>query len=192
MAKSTEAATRRSLDRREWIAGAIDVLADEGVAGMCVEALAKRFGVTKGSFYWHFKDRQDLVGAVLSAWKDERIAEADRDAPTADEGERLRKIIDAYGGDRQEIAIELAVRDWARRDAQAAAVVEAVDRHRLEKMSRRLVAIGFADDEARCRSHLLYACLLGQRLLVFDRQDQQSADSQRWINGLIVPSPDNV
>ena len=188
MAKTEEAATRRLLDRREWIAGAIDALADEGVAGMCVEALAKRFGVTKGSFYWHFKDRQDLVGAVLSAWKDERVAEVDREAPAADEGARLRQLIDAFGNDRREIAVELAVRDWARRDAQAAAVVAAVDRHRLESVSRLLVAIGFGDDEAMSRSHLLYAYLLGDRLWVVDRDDPRSADSQRWIAELIAPS----
>ena len=187
--KAEESTTRKPLDRSGWIAGAIDALADEGVAGMCVEALAKRFGVTKGSFYWHFKDRQDLVGAVLAAWKEDRIREVDSDAPAANEGQRLRKIIDAYGNDRREIAIELAVRDWARRDAQAAAAVAAVDRHRLEYACRLFVAEGYGVDEAISRSRLLYAYLLGDRLLVFDRQQHKSADSKRWIAGLIVPSP---
>ena len=49
---------RTQLDRNEWIDSAIAALADEGLAGMRVEILAKRFGVTKGSFYWHFKDRK--------------------------------------------------------------------------------------------------------------------------------------
>lgn len=189
MVKAEESTTRKPLDRSGWIAGAIDALADDGVAGMCVEALAKRFGVTKGSFYWHFKDRQDLVSAVLAAWREDRIREVDSDAPAGAEGQRLRKIIDAYGNDRREIAIELAVRDWARRDAQAAAVVAAVDRHRLENACRLFVAEGYGVDEAMSRSQLLYAYLFGDRLLSFDRQQHQSADSKRWIAGLIVPNP---
>ena len=60
-------APRTQLDRKGWIEAAIDVLADQGVEGMRVEVLAKSFGVTKGSFYWHFKDRQDLFNAVLNA-----------------------------------------------------------------------------------------------------------------------------
>lgn len=187
--KAEESTTRKPLDRSGWIAGAIDALADDGVAGMCVEALAKRFGVTKGSFYWHFKDRQDLVGGVLAAWKDDRIREDGSDVSATDEGQGLRKIIDAYGNDRREIAIELAVRDWARRDAQAAAAVAAVDRHRLENACRLFVAEGYGVDEAMSRSRLLYAYLLGDRLLVFDRQQHKSADSKRWIAELIAPSP---
>jgi AcrR family transcriptional regulator len=56
---------RAALDRNEWVEAAIAVLAEQGVQGMRIEVLAKDFGVTKGSFYWHFKDRQDLFNAVL-------------------------------------------------------------------------------------------------------------------------------
>lgn len=187
MAKTEESATRRSLDRREWIEGAIDALADEGVAGMCVEALAKRFGVTKGSFYWHFKDRQDLIDAVLQAWKAGRLREVDRHAVGRSEHAQLLQLIDSYGGDCREIAIELAVRDWARRDAQAAAAVEAVDRHRLESALRLFVATGLGEAEARSRSLLLFACLFGQSLLALDRRDPQIAACKRSIAELIVP-----
>ena len=56
---------RTQLDPERWIDVAIDVLAKEGVTGLRIEVLAKRCGVTKGSFYWHFKDRQALLDAVL-------------------------------------------------------------------------------------------------------------------------------
>lgn len=194
MAKSAAAATRKSLDRSEWIAGAIDALADEGVGGMCVEALAKRFGVTKGSFYWHFKDRRDLVGAVLSAWTVARIGEVDDEAAAGDGKARLLRLIAGDGGDRRdrrEIAVELAVRDWARRDAQAAAAVEAVDRHRYETARRLFAAAGYGDDEAASRSRLLCAYRLGQRLLAGDRDDAQSAARERAIAELIAPSLDD-
>ena len=61
---------RLQLDRAAWIQAALDTLADEGVTGVRVEVLAKRLHVTKGSFYWHFKDRQDLLSGILETWKD--------------------------------------------------------------------------------------------------------------------------
>jgi len=185
--KTEESVTRKPLDRHEWIEGAIEALADESVAGMRVEALAKRFGVTKGSFYWHFKDRQDLVDAVLQAWKAGRIDGSN--APAGQAREQVLQIIDVDGSNRKDVAIELAVRDWARRDAQAGAVVEAVDRYRLETASRLFVACGLGDEEAKSRSLLLNAYLLGQRLMAFDRYDPKIIDAKRWIVGRIVPDP---
>ena len=189
--KTQESTARKPLDRDEWIAGAIDALADEGIAGMRVEALAKRFGVTKGSFYWHFKDRQDLVDAVLQAWKDGRVHDIDKQlsAAAGREREQLLQIIDVYGSNRHRkgIAIELALRDWARHDAQAGAIVEAVDRYRLESASRLFIANGFSDEEAKGRSLLLYAYVFGQSLMAFDRHDPKIIDLKRWIAEHIVP-----
>ena len=71
--KTDRASARVTLDRHEWIEAAIELLAEQGVQGMRVELLAKNFGVTKGSFYWHFKDRQDLVDGVLATWRDGRL-----------------------------------------------------------------------------------------------------------------------
>lgn len=190
--KVDESTARKPLGRDEWIAGAIEALADDGVAGMRVESLAKRFGVTKGSFYWHFKDRQDLVDAVLQAWKDGRINDIDKQlgAAAGREREQLLQIIEVYGSNRHRkgIAIELALRDWARHDAQASAVVEAVDRYRLESASRLFVANGFGDEEARGRSLLLYAYVFGQSLMAFDRHDPTIIDRKRWIAEHIVPN----
>jgi AcrR family transcriptional regulator len=181
---------RKQLDRNGWIDGAIETLADEGVAGLRVEALAKRFGVTKGSFYWHFKDRQDLIGAILQTWKDGRLRDIDKQsvAPAGKECEQLLQVIDIYGSNRNRkgIAIELAVRDWARRDAQAGAIVEAVDRYRLESAVKLFVASGRSDDEAKSRSLLLYAYVFGQSLMAFDRYDPKIIDFKRWIARHIV------
>ena len=57
------------LSVEDWVQGALDVLAEEGFAAVAVEPLAKRLGVTKGSFYWHFKDRNALIAAVLEEWE---------------------------------------------------------------------------------------------------------------------------
>lgn len=176
---------RTQLDRNEWIDSAIEALAEEGTAGMRVEALAKRFGVTKGSFYWHFKDRQDLFSAVLQTWKEGRIRDIDKQscATPGKECDQLLRIIDIYSANRNRkgISIELAVRDWARRDAQAHAVVEEVDTYRLESTRRLFVASGRSDIEAKSRSLLLYAYVFGQSLMAYDRYDKSIIDFKCWI-----------
>jgi AcrR family transcriptional regulator len=114
--------------------------------GLRVEVLAKRLGVTKGSFYWHFKDRRDLQDAVLEFWKDGRIRDIRKQTQAEPGGEvaALLHTIEVYSSarNRKGIAIEAAVRDWARRDPQAAAVVEEVDAERLACACRLFLACG--------------------------------------------------
>jgi AcrR family transcriptional regulator len=181
---------RTALDRNEWIQAAIEVLAEQGVQGMRIELLAKTFGVTKGSFYWHFKDRPDLFHAVLETWRDGRIRDIDKQtvATPGREHEQLLHLIDVYGAtrNRKGISIELAVREWARRDPLAAAVVEEVDTWRLERTRKLFVALGVADAEAKSRSLLLYAYVFGQSLMACERYDSRLSDFKRWIAELIV------
>ncbi|HRF12154.1 MAG: TetR/AcrR family transcriptional regulator [Candidatus Accumulibacter phosphatis] len=181
---------RAALDRNEWVEAAIAVLAEQGVQGMRIEVLAKDFGVTKGSFYWHFKDRQDLFNAVLTTWRDGRIRDINKQtvATPGKEHEQLLHLIEVYGATRNHkgISIELAVREWARRDAQAAAVVEEVDNCRLESTRKLFLARGLADDEAKSRSLLLYAYVFGQSLMACESYDPRLSDFKRWIAGLIV------
>jgi AcrR family transcriptional regulator len=181
---------RTQLDRQEWIEAATEVLAERGMEGMRVELLAKSFGVTKGSFYWHFKDRQDLFNAVLQVWKEGRIRDIDKQTSGAPgkEREQLAHVIEIYSANRNRkgISIELAVREWARHDAQAAAVVEEVDTHRLECTRRLFVASGLSELEAKSRSLLLYAYVFGQSLMAIDRYDPKVIDFKRWIAERIV------
>ena len=181
---------RRQLDRDGWIEGAIEVLADEGLAGMRVETLAKKLGVTKGSFYWHFKDRQDLLLAVLQTWKDGRLRDIDKQSETepGKEREQLLAIIERYSSSRNHkgISIELAMRDWARRDTLASEVVEAVDNYRLTNACRLYVASGMPADESARRSQLLYAYVFGQSLMNYDRNGDEFVETKHWIARQIV------
>ena len=174
------ATPRTQLDRGHWIEGAIEVLAREGIAGLRIEVLAKRCGVTKGSFYWHFKDRQDLLAAVLEHWREGRIRDIEKITTVSPghEREQLHFAIKVYGTSRNRkgVSIELAVRDWARHDPQAAAVVEAVDLYRLECTRKLFVAAGMSDAEAKSRSLLLYVERpAGRRTLLLGRLGVGSA-----------------
>lgn len=185
-------APKAQLDRNDWVEAAIDVLAKGGVGGLRVEVLAKTCGVTKGSFYWHFKDRQDLLTAVLERWREGRIRDIEKTTSFAPGKERdqLHYAIEVYGTSRNRkgIAIELAVRDWARHDAQAASVVEAVDLYRLECTRKLFVALGMSDAEAKSRSLLLYACVFGLSLMHYDHFDENLGNlKQRIAERIVAP-----
>ncbi|MDZ4254625.1 MAG: TetR/AcrR family transcriptional regulator [Sulfuritalea sp.] len=160
---------RVALDREAWIKGAIAILAEHGAERLRVEVLAKRLGVTKGSFYWHFKDRRDLLNAVLEFWREGRIRDIRKQtqAEPGSEAATLLHTIEVYASarNRKGISIEAAVRDWARRDAQAVAVVEQVDAERLACACRLFLASGMDAEEAKARSVLLYAYVFGVSLM---------------------------
>ena len=190
-ARSSKAVNPRTqLDPASWVDTAIDVLAREGVAGLRVEVLAKRCGVTKGSFYWHFKDRQALLDAVLERWREGRIRDIEKTTAVAPgrEREQLHYAIEVYGASRNQkgMSIELAIRDWARHDSRSASIVESVDLYRLECTRRLFVASGMSDAEAKSRSLLLYACVFGLSLMHYTHFDDNLNDLKQRIAERIV------
>lgn len=183
---------RLQLDRDTWIDAATEVLAEEGIAGLRVEVLAKRLKVTKGSFYWHFQDRRDLLIAVLQHWKEGRIRDIIKQT-TAEKGHELAQIyhvIDVYSANRSRrgMMIELAVRDWARRDQEAGAIVAEVDDVRLRCARDLFLACGVPMEEASSRCMLLYAYVFGVSLMIYEKFDTDVARLKRDIADLIARS----
>ena len=176
---------RSQLDRDAWIKASLDVLAEKGLDGIRVEVLAKRLKVTKGSFYWHFKDRRDLFDAVLQRWKDGRIKDIQKQtrAVPGEELPRAYHVIEVYSANRNRkgMRIEFAMRDWARRDPTAAAVVEDVDANRLEFGRKGFEARGMPPLEASSRSLLLYAYVFGLSLMSCGKFDADMTEMKRWI-----------
>lgn len=184
---------RAQLDRDAWIVAATEILADEGIAGLRVEVLAKRLKVTKGSFYWHFRDRQDLLSGVLEEWREGRIRDIIKQTSTSAGREfaQIYHILDLYSSNRNRrgMMIELAVRDWARRDPDAAAVVAEVDRVRLCCARELFLACGVPEQEATNRCALLYAYVFGISLMNFERFDAELNHLRRDIADIIAPPP---
>lgn len=151
--------------REAWIEAAVEVLGQRGVEAVRVEPLARRLGVTKGSFYWHFADRAELLEAILQTWSArgtdafiERV-EAEGGDPRA----RLRRLWALTSKDA--LAPELAIRDWARHDPEVAARVDDVDTRRLTYLRELLRALPLPRAEAEARGLLLYSLLVGHALI---------------------------
>jgi AcrR family transcriptional regulator len=178
------------LDRAAWIKAATVMLADSGPDGVRVESLAKRLDVTKGSFYWHFKDRQDLLEAVLQYWKEGRIRDIVKQTQAAPGVElvQIHHVLEVYAANRNRkgIPIELAVRDWARRDPHAAGVVAEVDATRFERARHLFLACGCDEVESAARSTLVYAYVFGVSLLTPETMGADPDACKRRIAALIT------
>ncbi len=151
-----------ALSRLEWAEAALEALADEGFPGVAIEPLARRLRTTKGSFYWHFADRTDLVAATLELWEqrgtDEVIA-AIEEIP--DPSERLAALARrAYEWAARGIDPHAAVLAAAS-DRKIGPVLERVTEKRLAFLERLYRDLGLPRDEARRHSRLSYALYLG-------------------------------
>lgn len=166
-------ATTERLGREQWLEGALNALAVGGINQVRVEVLARALGVTKGSFYWHFKDRAALLDALLKHWRAGRTTSIDAQAQAsgasgAKPAERLRGLLDLYldRANPRGMAIELAIRDWARRESAAADAVAAVDKARLAALIPLYRALGHDPQESGARALALYAFIFGQSLII--------------------------
>src|SRR6516162_4076460 len=123
-----------------WIEAGISEIARSGVDGVRVEVLAKNLGVTKGGFYRRFRDRAALLEGMLKDWREGRIAAIELQASLDGESarERLRALIRLYSErmNTEGMAIELAIRQWARSDDGAADAVASVDGARLKNVGQ--------------------------------------------------------
>ena len=92
MSDQTVTAVRLSAD--DWVRAALDTMVDEGIGGVKIQRLCDRLGVTKGSFYWHFADRDALVAAALAVWEQQsteaRISALDADPDPVARRRQLR------------------------------------------------------------------------------------------------------
>jgi len=162
-----------------WIEAGLTEIARSGVEGVRVEVLAKNLGVTKGGFYRRFRDRAALLEAMLQTWSSGRIAAIEKQTSLdgASARERLRALIALYsermntGG----MAVELAIRQWARSDEAAAAAAASVDAARLQNVGQLYRAAGLPPEEADAQAFLFYCFIFGQSLLFLERGPRKRA-----------------
>lgn len=138
-------------------------LAAGGPDAVRVEALAKDLGVTKGGFYWHFDDRQALIAETLDHWEQSgtgaviAIVDGEPGEPQA----KLRRLFELAPTAKELFAVELALRDWSRRDRGVAARLRRVDDRRMAYL-RSLFAQFLADeDDVEARAMLAYSLFVG-------------------------------
>lgn len=156
----TQSKRKARLSRSDWLEAALIILHDDGINAVTVDALANHLCITRGSFYHHFKDRNDLAEELLNYWKLKWTVEIRDDVSAL--GLDGRQSLTALGNlikHRQAAGYDTAVRAWAIHDEQAREIVGEADRIRLDFIRSQFEIIGFKglDLENRSRLYLYYA-----------------------------------
>lgn len=158
--------------REAWVAAALGALASGGPEAIRVEALAARLGVSKGGFYWHFKDRAALIKEMLDGWEQSVVGdviaqiESEPEEPRA----KLRHLFELAASAPDLLPIELALRDWSRRDEEVAARLRRVDNRRMEYLRSLFGPICADEDDVEARSTLAFSLFIGSSFILADHQ----------------------
>lgn len=178
---------KSQLTQSDWILASFRALASGGPQAIRAEAIARELAVSKGSFYWHFKDVPALKQAMLDHWTEiaTRQIITTVEYSSMDAAEQLRLLVRIatsdtnapYGGK----LAEAAIRDWARYDRGAAETLRTVDRLRLAFLKKLFGQYGASTEHSKQFANILYAALIGLEQLDF----HEHADAKRDLLALL-------
>jgi AcrR family transcriptional regulator len=179
--------------RERWVEEGLRALADGGVNAVRIEALAKALGVTKGGFYGYFADRTALLTAMLEAWErecvDDVLDRIEREHDDVLERVRLAGQL-TFSGDRL-LPIDLAIRDWARRDPAVAERLRRVDNRRMQLLRDAISTFCSDPEEVEARCLLAFCMAIGSHLVAADHPGRSSVRVRARASALLLSrSPD--
>ena len=163
------------ITKQDWLDASLDALMERGASQVKVERLARALGVTKGSFYWHFEDRQDLLRQTADYWAEKQhayLAALKAEAHGSPE-DRLKGLLAYIDG--KDIRHDVAMRMWAHREDWVRALLAELDRLRLDYCESIFCAMGFPPLEARLRAHLVYYYQIAEQTISFQEPEEVRA-----------------
>ncbi|HJY95500.1 MAG TPA: TetR/AcrR family transcriptional regulator [Streptosporangiaceae bacterium] len=159
--------------RGAWVRTALQALAAGGPDAVRVEALAVDLGVSKGGFYWHFADRQALLTEMLDTWEkagtEDIIARVE--SQPADPRAKLQRLFELTSSP-EGLAVELAVRDWSRRDGDVAERLRRVDNRRIGYIRSLFGPFCADDNDVEVRSMVAYTLVIGSYFIAAEHGDK--------------------
>ena len=180
------------LSAADWAQGALDVIAEQGVAAVAVEPLARRLGVTKGSFYWHFPSRDALLQAALERWEQveqETVFGSVEAVP--EPRERLRALFQVVAHEaRSHIIYSELLKAPDHPTVQP--VIVRVSERRLDYLTASLRQAGLGRVEAQHRARLAYAAYVGFLQLNQLHQRLQHDEFESYVEHVmatLIPAP---
>jgi AcrR family transcriptional regulator len=150
--------------RDDWLDLALNALAVEGVDRVTVLALSERLGVSRSSFYWYFKNRDELLDALLDRWErlntGSIVGQAEEPAATVNEAvcNVFHCWVDPLIFSPR---LDFAVREWARRSPSVRKALDRSDRVRTEALKALFLRFGYEDEDAFVRARVLYTMQIG-------------------------------
>jgi AcrR family transcriptional regulator len=171
------------LTKSDWIEHGLRMLASDGAHALKVGPMATQLKVSRGSFYWHFRDIADFRSQVLRCWQERTTEQVIRDLEAAKaEPDRLKHLMRRAFFTKR--SLERAIRSWAAEDKNVAATVAAVDTRRVSYIAKMLIAAGVESRRALPRAAFLYWAYLGQPIVMDPRHASIPASALDEISGL--------
>jgi len=155
----------------DWLDAAQDVLARDGVGAVKILTLAERLAVSRSSFYWYFKSRDELLDRMLETWRAKNTPGLVRQAAIAETSINrnvLRLAECWFDRDLFDPALDFAIREWARRSPEVRAEVDAADTARVAAIRDMFARHGYAPTDAFIRARILYFTQIGYYALDVD------------------------
>lgn len=172
-----ERAEKQRLSAQDWELAALELMAEEGVAAVAVESLARRLGVTKGSFYWHFSQRDALIEAALRRWEETDTHNlVARVESIENPGKRLRELFRLTSREMRSHKIYAALLKAADHPV-VAPVMDRVSQERMTYLARVFQQAGMDPEAAAHRARLAYSAYVGLLQLTLQlRSSRLSSD----------------
>jgi AcrR family transcriptional regulator len=169
------AATRTP--RSAWIDAGLGALAAGGPDAVRVEPLAAALGVTRGGFYWHFAGRAAFLDAMLDTWE-HRSTDETRERVEQEGGDARDKVRRAgmLTFSRELLPIDLAVRDWARRDRAVAKRLRRVDNRRMEYLRSLIATFSDDPDDVEARAMLAFSLAIGSQFIAAEHGGRRRSE----------------
>lgn len=181
MRRSQTIAAPTRTPRSSWIDEGLRALGIGGPDAVRIEALAQTLGVTKGGFYWHFEDRGALLEEMLDAWErvvtDEVIERVERGG--GDARAKLRRLFAIAASIPDMLRVELAIRDWARRDRTVAKRLRRLDNRRMEYMRSLFVQFCPDPDDVEIRCFIVLSVFIANHFIAAEHDSRRRAEVVR-------------
>jgi AcrR family transcriptional regulator len=170
--------------RTSWIDEGLRALAAGGPEAVRIEPLAQTLGVTKGGFYWHFDDRRALLEEMLDTWERAGVDEVIErvEGGGGDARAKLRRLSAIAGASDERLTIDLAVRDWSRRDKRVAKRLTRVDNRRMDYVRSLFGSFSPDEDDVEVRCLIFYSLWIGSHFIAADH----GARSRAHVLGLAL------
>lgn len=147
-----------------WLQAASDALLEHGVEAVKIQPLAKRLGISRTSFYWFFKDREELLSALVARWRDKNTGNLIQQTQAYAESlaEAMLNVFDCWlNKNLFDSQFEFAVRSWALQAPEILSEVRQADQMRIEALTRMFVRFGFDETVADVHARTTYLVQIG-------------------------------
>ncbi len=154
---------KEQLQRFDWLSAALEVFVTQGVDEVRITRLAENLGVTRGSFYWHFTNRSDLIEALVDYWKEKNtpaIVESVANVQSLSSG-ILRFFETCIDVEQFDPHLDLAIREWARRSKKIRMALDNADEVRIQAFKEFFTRFEYAMPDALIRARILYFAQIG-------------------------------